>query len=93
MHANPHVHTHVFLLTFGPEFRPKMVVVITSGFKFGDVSSQLSNCPSPLIPPPNLPVGCFALSGFKHGQIDVSNGRLRLSVASATSHFRNKNHA
>jgi hypothetical protein len=28
MHADTHVHTHVLLLTFGPEFRPKMVVVI-----------------------------------------------------------------
>jgi hypothetical protein len=36
MHANTHVHTHVFLLTFRAGIPAKMVVVI------GDVASQLS---------------------------------------------------
>jgi hypothetical protein len=40
MHANTHVHTRVFLLTFRPEFRPRWWLL--SGFWFGDVSSQLS---------------------------------------------------
>jgi hypothetical protein len=31
MHANTHVHTHAFLLTFRPDFRPMMVVVIKPG--------------------------------------------------------------
>jgi hypothetical protein len=38
MLANMHVRTHVFLLTFGPEFRTKMVVVALDV----DVSSPLS---------------------------------------------------
>jgi hypothetical protein len=39
MHANTHVHTHVFLLTFVPEFRPRWWLL--SGFRFDDVSSHL----------------------------------------------------
>jgi hypothetical protein len=39
MHANTHVHTHVFLLTFRPGIRPRWWLL--SGLRFGDVASQL----------------------------------------------------